>query len=94
MNILFVIIAFVLIILINLYFRIKVIKHYKYLINNRIEFNLGDIFNSKNLEKVIQDQNADHRYHISSFAKYLKIGVYLTCAVVVLIAILFVWMKI
>lgn len=93
MSIIYIIIGFILIILVNVYFRVKVLTHYKYLVRNEIDFNIGDIFNSKNLEMVVENKKKEHKDHILAFAKYLKIGVYLTSSIIILIVFLFLWMK-
>ena len=67
--------------------------HYKYLVKHEIDFNIGDIFNDIKMKEVAALNQAEHKEHIVAFAKYLKIGVYLTCTIIIVIALLFVWMK-
>ena len=69
------------------------LKHYKYLIKNEIEFDAGDIFNTKKLNDTILNQKLEHRQHIKYFAQNLKIGIFITCSIIIVIAFLFVWMK-
>jgi hypothetical protein len=93
MLIVYLTIAFIVVILINLYFRLRVLSYYKYLVKNEIEFNIVDIFNKEKLNKMVTFQEPVHRNHILSFAKFLKIGVYLISLIIILITFLFLWMK-
>lgn len=44
---------FICIFALNFYFRMRVFKAYKYLVQNEIEFNTTDIFSKKKIEEIV-----------------------------------------
>ncbi len=86
--IVYVIIAlFAAILILNLYFRIKVLKHYKYLVKNRVQFRTRDIFNSEFMESEVCAKYPKHADQIRKFVRYIRFSVRMAISLVVLIAI-------
>ena len=86
-NLLFLIIvaAFVAMLVVNIYFRVKVFKHYKYLIQNRVEFNTSHFFNKDKMEKEVLTRYPQHREEILLFVSMIHRSVQLASALLVII---------
>lgn len=86
-NLLFLIIiaAFVAMLVVNIYFRVKVFKHYKYLVQNRIEFNTSHFFNKDKMEKEVLTRYPQHREEILLFVTMIHRSVQLASVLLVII---------
>ncbi len=86
-NLLFLIIvaAFVAMLVVNIYFRVKVFKHYKYLVQNRVEFNTSHFFNKDKMEKEVLTRYPQHREEILLFVSMIHRSVQLASALLVII---------
>ena len=86
-NLLFLIIvaAFVAMLVVNIYFRVKVFKHYKYLVQNRVEFNTSHFFNKDKMEKEVLTRYPKHREEILLFVSMIHRSVQLASALLVII---------
>jgi len=70
-------------IFLNVYFRMKVIKEYKYLIKHRIEFTTGHIFSPSKMEKEIIPQYPGHETHIRNFGYQIRHSLKITLGIIV-----------
>lgn len=87
--IVYVIIAlFAAILILNLYFRIRVFKQYKYLVKNRVQFKTRDIFNAELMEREVYPKYPNHEESIRKFVKYIRFSIRMAIALITLIAIL------
>ena len=86
-NTLFVIIvaAFIAMLFINIYFRVKVFKHYKYLVQNKIQFNSSHFFSSEKMEAEVLSRYPKHREQILLFVKMIHRSVQLASVLLVVI---------
>lgn len=71
----------------NVYFRVKVLKQYKYLVNNRVEFKTMDIFNSATMEREVYPKYPQHKEQIKTFVKHIKYSVNIAILLIVLITL-------
>lgn len=83
-----VIAAFCAILFLNIFFRLRVLKHYKYLVQNRVEFSVKDIFDAKAMDAEVLPKYPQHASHIKAFADNIKRSVYLASALILLISVL------
>ena len=58
---------FVAMLFLNVYFRVKVFKSYKVLVQNDIKFNSAHFFNKEKMEKEVIAQHPEHRESIELF---------------------------
>ena len=78
---------FVALLFVNIYFRLKVIKHYKYLVQNRVQFDASDIFNRSKIEAIIQ-KYPEHSFHIEGFTGHIRRSILIAIGLVLLITIM------
>lgn len=78
---------FALVLVLNLYFRIKVFKQYKYLVKNRVEFKTKDIFNTQLMEKEIYPKYPKHEESIRKFVKYIRFSLRMAILLILLITV-------
>lgn len=64
--------AFIALLFLNVYFRVKVIKIYRVLVKNNIEFGAKHVFNDKKLKEEVLPMYPEHQEDILNFAKHLK----------------------
>jgi len=73
---------------INFYFRAKVMKAYKYLIQNDIKFSAMDALSRSKMENNILPRYPRHRVEIYNFVALMKKSLLLSSGVIVLIIII------
>jgi len=90
-----VIASFIGMLFINIFFRVRVLKSYKYLVRNKVQFTISELFNKKKLEKEVLSRYPEHRVEIEKFANNIKNSVLMAIGLIVLIFILGVilWMN-
>ncbi len=69
----------------NFYFRAKIMKIYKKLINNRIEFDISHIFSRSKMETEILPRYPAFKDDILSFCGHIKKSIAIAVVLVVLI---------
>lgn len=85
----FLIIALFLVLLfLNIYFRVKVLKYYKILVQNKVEFDAIHLFNRKKMEAEVYPKYPDLQEEITLFANYIKYSVRMGTLLVALITLL------
>lgn len=70
---------------INIYFRAKVMKAYKYLIQNNIKFSATDILSKSKMENNVLPRYPKHKAEIQNFVDLMKRSLLLSLGVVILI---------
>lgn len=84
----FIIGFFLALLFLNIYFRVKVMKHYKYLVQNRIEFNAKHILDKHKMETEVLVKYPEHASEIDAFATNIRNSVKIAAAILVLISLL------
>ncbi len=77
--------AFLGILFLNIYFRVKVFKVYKKLVRNRVEFEPVHFVNAKRLEAEILPKYPEHKDDILTFISHIRFST--TCASILIILI-------
>ena len=62
-----IILLFLAMLFVNVYFRVRVLKHYKKLVAARVEFDAGHVFNRNRLEAEILPKYPNNREDILAF---------------------------
>lgn len=85
--ILLVIGLFIAMLFVNVYFRVKVMKTYKRLVQNRVEFGAAHIFNKKKMEAEILPRYPKHKDDILAFVNHIKYSINMASVLIALITI-------
>lgn len=80
-----VILLFVAMLGVNLYFRAKVLKAYRLLVQAQVDFTPGQIFSSMRVEDEIIPQYPDSAESIRDFSRYLQLSIKMTTVLMALI---------
>lgn len=73
---------------INIYFRAKVMKAYKYLVQNDIKFSAMDILSNAKMENTVLPRYPMHQAEIRNFVDLMKRSLMLSIGVIVLIIVI------
>lgn len=84
----FIIGFFLALLFLNIYFRVKVMKHYKYLIQNRVEFNAKHILDKHKMETEVLSKYPEHAAEIDAFASNIRNSVKIAAGILILIALM------
>jgi len=79
---------FLALLFLNIYFRVKVFKVYKKLVQNKIEFDSSHIFNSQKMEKEVLSKYPTFRSDILRFSGHIKKSLSIAVILVLLITIM------
>ncbi len=79
---------FIALLFINIYFRVKVIKLYRVLVNNRVEFGSAHIFNDKKMALEVLPKYPHVSNEIKGFAGHIKKSISIAVILVILITLL------
>lgn len=71
----------------NVYFRIRVLKDYRVLVRNRIEFKARHVFSEKKMREEIVPQYPEFEDHLISFGKHLRYSVNMATVLIFLITL-------
>ena len=73
-NLLFVLIvaAFLGVLFLNIFFRVKVLKHYKYLVQNEVNFTSRHFFDEARMRKEVLEKYPEHETQILEFVGLIK----------------------
>lgn len=80
--------VFAALLFINIYFRVKVLKLYKVLVDNRVEFGSAHIFSSKKMKEEILPLYPHVTKEILGFAGHIKKSIAIAIILVLLITLL------
>lgn len=73
------------ILFLNIYFRVKVLKLYKKLVQNRVEFKPVHFINKERLEEEILPKYPEHKEDILTFIGHIRFSVSLASVLITLI---------
>jgi hypothetical protein len=79
---------FLALLFLNIYFRVKVLKVYKTLVQNRIQFDSSHIFNHEKMEREVLSLNPKFRNEILSFTGHIKKSITIAIILVILITVM------
>ena len=82
-----VIALFLAMLFVNLYFRAKVLRAYRLLVQGRVEFTAGQIMSRKRMEEEIVPAYPAHAQAIRDFGNYLRRSIRMATVLLVLITI-------
>ncbi len=71
----------------NLYFRIRVWKTYRRLVDRRVEFGAAHIFNRQRMEEEIIPHYPDMREDIENFVRHMRYSIRMATVLVALITL-------
>lgn len=74
-------------VLLNFYFRIKVLKAYRRLMAKAVDFGSVHFFDAKRLEQEILPRYPDSRADILNFIRYIRFSVRMASVLIVLITL-------
>ena len=70
---------------VNFYFRVKVLKSYKKLVQNRVEFGFRDILNREKLEKEVIPKYPHMKEEILDFTNHIRYSIKMGSVLIALI---------
>jgi hypothetical protein len=79
---------FVALLFLNIYFRLKVLKVYKVLVQNNVQFDSSHIFNSKKMKDEVHPKYPQFVSEIESFTSHIKKSIRIAVVLVALIALM------
>lgn len=79
--------AFVAILLLSFYFRLKVLKAYKILVRNRVQFGQEHLFNKKRLEEEIVPNYPQFEKEIYQFVNGIRLSMRLASVLIFIITL-------
>lgn len=78
---------FVAMLFLNVYFRVRVMKTYKRLVQNRVEFDPAHFFNKEKMEREIYPRYPDMRQDIDVFVRHINYSIKMATVLVALITL-------
>ena len=78
---------FVALLFLQVYFRLRVIKIYKRLVNNEVQFDTSHIMNSRKMEEEVLPKYPEHKDDILKFVNEMKFSLQIATLLIVLILI-------
>ncbi len=78
---------FLVFLILQFYFRVRVLKIYKRLIKNKVQFGSKHILNKKKMEKEILSRYPEHKEDILKFVQEMRFSLQIASLLIVLIFI-------
>lgn len=78
---------FIAMLFVNVYFRVKVLKTYKILVQNRVEFGAAHLFNRQKMEEEILPRYPHLREEIESFVRHMRYSIRMATVLIALITL-------
>lgn len=78
---------FVAMLFLNIYFRVKVLKSYKVLVKNKVEFDSSHMLNRKKLESEILPKYPKFRKEILDFNNHIRYSIRIAIGLILLISV-------
>ncbi len=78
---------FVAMLFLNLYFRIRVLKSYRLLVQNRVDFQPGHVFNQEKREKEIHPRYPEMVKEVETFCNHLRFSIRMATVLIALITL-------
>ncbi len=72
----------------NVYFRVKVFKVYKRLVDNRVEFGAAHLFNEEKMKQEVLSIYPEHEADIRTFVNYIRYSIRMATVLIFLITML------
>ncbi|MCP3929890.1 MAG: hypothetical protein GY705_12415 [Bacteroidetes bacterium] len=71
----------------NIYFRVKVLKTYRRLVENRVEFGAAHLFNRKKMEEEIYPKYPEMKKDIDIFVRHIRYSIRMATVLIALITL-------
>lgn len=71
----------------NIYFRVKVLRTYRILVKNRVEFGAKHLFNKSKMEQEIFPRYPDMKEEIETFSRHMQYSIKMATVFMLLITI-------
>lgn len=71
----------------NVYFRVRVFKTYKKLVQNRVEFGASHVFNKEKMETEVMPKYPHMREEIETFVRHLQYSIRMATVLIALITL-------
>lgn len=71
----------------NVYFRVKVFRTYKVLVQNRVEFGASHIFNTTKMEEEIYPRYPEFKEEIQTFVRHMRYSIRMATVLIFLITL-------
>lgn len=78
---------FVAMLFLNIYFRAKVLKVYKKLLQNEVEFGVSHFLNKEKMEKEVYPRHPDMVKEIDTFVRHIRYSVSMATVLILLITL-------
>ncbi len=78
---------FIAMLFLNIYFRVKVLKSYKVLVRNKVDFGAAHIFNKSKREEEILPRYPNMRQEIETFSNHLRYSIRMATVLIALITL-------
>lgn len=78
---------FVAMLFLNIYFRVRVLRTYKKLVQNRVEFGASHLFNKQKMEEEIMPQYPHMREEIETFVSHIQYSMRMATVLIALITL-------
>ncbi len=78
---------FIAMLFVNIYFRVKVMKSYKILVNNRVDFEAKHLFNKEKMEKEVYPKYPDLVPEIETFRNHIHYSIKMASVLITLITL-------
>lgn len=78
---------FVAMLFLNVYFRVKVLKTYRKLVENRVAFGASHVFNRKKMEEEVLPKYPHMRKEIETFVNHLRYSIRMATILIALITL-------
>lgn len=72
---------------VNVYFRVRVLKTYKKLVQNKVEFGAAHLFNQKKMEEEIFPRYPHMKEDIQTFVNHMKYTIKMASVLIALITL-------
>ena len=76
---------FIAMLFLNIYFRVKVFRVYKILVQNRVEFGAAHVFSKQKMEEEIIPRYPEQRQHIETFVRHIRYSIRMATVLTTLI---------
>ncbi len=78
---------FVAMLFLNIYFRVRVLRSYKTLVQNEVEFNARHVFNNEKMETEVLPKYPHLQEEIQTFARHLQYSIKMATVLLALITL-------
>jgi len=82
-----VIALFIAMLFLNIYFRVKVFKVYKVLVQNKVQFDASHFFSKEKMEKEVISKYPQHRDDIEIFVRHMRYSINMATVLIALITL-------